>query len=74
MPSLAAARAALENNANQKELQSSRIAQAYAGIEGANAELAQAAAAIEAANADVATAQSGVDAARSITCTDEDLF
>lgn len=60
---VAAAEAALENNAKQKDLQSSRIIQAQAGIQGATAEIAQSDAAIQAAQADVAGAQAGVDAA-----------
>src|SRR5258705_8163911 len=58
---VAAALAALENNAKQKELQSSRIMQAQAGLQGAGAQIAQAGAAIEAAQADVANADAGVD-------------
>lgn len=61
---VAAALAALENNARQKELQTSRIMQAQAGLQGAAAEVAQSGAAIEAAQADVASAQAGVDAAQ----------
>jgi membrane fusion protein (multidrug efflux system) len=60
---VAAAQAALENNAKQKDLQSSRIEQAQAGIQGATAEIAQSVAAIQAAQADVANAQAGIDAA-----------
>ena len=60
---VAAAQAALLNNAKQKELQASKIEQAQAGIQAASAEIAQAGAAIEAAKADVANAQAGVDAA-----------
>jgi membrane fusion protein (multidrug efflux system) len=60
---VAAAQAALENNAKQKDLQSSRIVQAEAGIQAATAEIAQSAAAIQAAQADVANAQAGVEAA-----------
>ena len=60
---VSASEAALENNAKQKELQASRITQAQAGIQGANAEIAQAGAAIEAAKADVANAKAAVDAA-----------
>src|ERR1700752_4532969 len=51
---VAAAQAALENNAKQKELQSSKITQAEAGVQAAGAEIAQAGAAIEAAQSDVA--------------------
>src|SRR4029453_15416964 len=61
---VAAAQAALENNAKQKDLQSSRIIQAQAGIQGATAEIAQTDAAIQAAQADVANAQAGVDLAQ----------
>lgn len=61
---VAAARAALENNAKQKELQTSRIMQAQAGVEAAGAEIAQSGAAIEAAQSDVANGQAGVDAAQ----------
>ncbi|MDT4967217.1 MAG: rane fusion protein multidrug efflux system [Acidobacteriota bacterium] len=61
---VAGAQAALENNAKQKELQTSRITQAEAGVEAASAEIAQTGAAIEAAKADVANAQAGVDAAQ----------
>src|SRR5262245_38329247 len=61
---VAAAKAALENNAKQKELQGSRILQAQAGTQAAGAEIAQAGAAIEGANADVSNAQAGVEAAQ----------
>ena len=61
---VAAAQAALENNAKQKELQSARIVQAQAGVQAATAEIAQTAAAIEAAKADVANAQAAVDGAQ----------
>ena len=61
---VAAAQAALENNAKQKDLQNSRIVQAQAGIQAATAEIAQTSASIEAAQADVANAQAGVDAAQ----------
>jgi membrane fusion protein (multidrug efflux system) len=61
---IAAAQAALENNAKQKELQSSRIMQAEAGVQAAGAGIAQAEAAIEAARADVANGQAGVDNAQ----------
>ena len=61
---VAAAQAALENNAKQKDLQSSRIIQAQAGIQAATAEIAQTDAAIQAAEADVANAQAAVDAAQ----------
>ena len=59
-----AAQAALANNAKQKELQNSRIAQAQAGIQAANADINQTGAGIEAARADVANAQAGVDIAQ----------
>jgi membrane fusion protein (multidrug efflux system) len=58
---VAAAHAALENNAKQKELQAAKIMQARAGLEGARADLAQAQAAVEAAKADVANARAHVD-------------
>ena len=61
---VAAAQAALENNAKQKELQSSRIMQAQAGVQAASAQIAQAGATIEAAQSDVANGQAGVDAAQ----------
>src|SRR5262245_52569535 len=61
---VAAAHAALENNAKQKELQAARIMQARAGVESARADLAQAQAAVDAAKADVANAQAGVDQAQ----------
>ena len=60
---IAAARAALENNSKQKDLQNSRIMQAQAGIQAATAEIAQSEAAIQAGQADVANAQAGVDTA-----------
>src|SRR5262249_60365148 len=59
---VAAAQAALENNAKQKDLQSSRIMQAQAGIQAATAEIAQSEAAIQAAQTDVANAPTRVDA------------
>ena len=61
---VAAAQAALENNAKQKELQASRIMQAHAGVQAAGAQIAQTEAAIEAARSDVANGQAGVDAAQ----------
>src|SRR5262245_22718600 len=61
---VAAAHAALESNAQQKELQAANVMQARAGVEGATADLAQAQAAVEAAKADVANAHAGVDQAR----------
>jgi membrane fusion protein (multidrug efflux system) len=61
---VAAAQAALENNARQKDLQGSRIMQAQAGIQAAMAEIAQTEAAIQAAQADVANAQAAIDAAQ----------
>src|SRR5689334_10577002 len=51
---VAAALAALENNAKQKQLQTAKIMQARATLEGARAELVQAEAAVEAAKADIA--------------------
>jgi membrane fusion protein (multidrug efflux system) len=59
-----AAQAALENNAKQKELQNSRISQAQAGLQSANADINQTGAGIEAARADVVNAQAGVDVAQ----------
>lgn len=61
---VAAAQAALENNAKQKDLQSSRIVQAQAGTQASSAEIAQASAAIDAAKADVQNAQAALDAAQ----------
>src|SRR5262245_48460521 len=61
---VAAAQAALQNNATQKDLQSSRIMQAQAGIQAATADIAQSEAAVQAAQADVANAQAGVDVAQ----------
>ncbi|HKE58104.1 MAG TPA: biotin/lipoyl-binding protein, partial [Pyrinomonadaceae bacterium] len=61
---VAAAEAALETNAKQKELQASRIAQAQAGTHAASAEIAQAGAGIEGANADVADAQAAIEVAQ----------
>ena len=61
---VAAAQAALENNAEQKELQNSRITQAQAGVQVASAEITQSGAMIEAAKADVVNAQAGVEAAQ----------
>ncbi len=60
---VAASEAALENNAKQKDLQTSRITQAQAGIQAAAAEIAQAGASIEAARADVANSKAAVDGA-----------
>jgi membrane fusion protein (multidrug efflux system) len=59
-----AANAALENNAKQKALQESRIAQAGAGVEAAKADIAQAEANIEATKAEIANAQASVEAAK----------
>lgn len=59
-----AAQAALENNAKQKALQESRIAQAGAGVEAAKADIAQAEANIEATRAEIANAQASVEAAK----------
>ena len=52
-----AARAAIENNQRQRELQDSRIARALAGIDQAKAEIAAAQAGEEAAQADVVRTQ-----------------
>src|SRR5689334_23574318 len=60
---VAAAQAALENNAKQKDLQNSRITQAQAGTQAASAEITQAGAAIDAAKADVDNSKAAVDAA-----------
>ncbi len=54
---VAAAQAALMNNAKQKELQNARILQAQAGTEAASADIAQSGAAINGAEADVENAQ-----------------
>ena len=59
-----AAHAALENNARQKALQESRIAQAQAGVEAAKADIAQAEANVEAIRAEIANAQASVEAAK----------
>jgi membrane fusion protein, multidrug efflux system len=61
---VAGGQAALQNNATQKDLQSSRIIQAQAGIQAATAEIGQSEAAIQAAQADVANALAGVDSAQ----------
>ncbi len=61
---VAAAQAALENNAKQKDLQSSRIVQAQAGIQAATADIAQSSAAIQAAQADEVNARAAVDGAQ----------
>ena len=61
---MAAAHAAIENNAKQKLLQAAEIMQARAGLEGTHADLAQAEAAVEAARADIVNAQAGVDESR----------
>ena len=50
---VAAAQAALLNNAKQKELQNARILQAQAGTEAADADIVQSGAAINGAEADV---------------------
>jgi membrane fusion protein (multidrug efflux system) len=52
---VAAAQAALQNNAKQKELQNARSWQAQAGTEAASADIAQSGAAINGAQADVDT-------------------
>jgi membrane fusion protein (multidrug efflux system) len=59
-----AAQAALENNAKQKALQQSRIAQAQAGVEAAKADIAQAEANIEATRSDITNTQASVEAAK----------
>jgi membrane fusion protein, multidrug efflux system len=59
-----AGHAALENNAKQKALQESRIAQAQAGVEAAKADIAQAEANIEAIRAEITNAQAGVEATK----------
>lgn len=61
---VAAAQAALLNNAKQKELQNARILQAQAGTEAASADIAQSGAAINGAEADVANAQASIQAAQ----------
>jgi membrane fusion protein, multidrug efflux system len=61
---VAAAQAALLNNAKQKELQNARILQAQAGTEAASADIAQSGAAINGAEADVANAQAAIQAAQ----------
>jgi membrane fusion protein (multidrug efflux system) len=61
---VAAAQAALLNNAKQKELQNARILQAQAGTGAASADIAQSRAAINGAEADVANAQAAVEAAQ----------
>jgi membrane fusion protein (multidrug efflux system) len=55
------ANAALENNAKQKALQESRIAEAQAGVEAAKADIAQADANIDAARAEIANSQANVE-------------
>lgn len=59
-----ASNAALENNAKQKSLQESRIAQAQAGVEAAKADIAQAEANIEAMKAEISNSHAGVEAAK----------
>jgi membrane fusion protein (multidrug efflux system) len=61
---VAAAQAALLNNAKQKELQNARILQAEAGTEAASADIAQSGAAINGAEADVANAQAAIQVAQ----------
>lgn len=61
---VAAAQAALQNNAKQKELQNARIVQAQAGTEAASADIAQSGAAINGAEADVTNAQAAIDLAQ----------
>ena len=59
-----AAQAALENNAKQKALQESRIAEAQAGVEAAQADIAQADANIVAMRAEITNTQAAVEAAK----------
>jgi len=59
-----AAQAALENNAKQKALQESRIAEAQAGVEAAQADIAQADANIAAMRAEITNTQAAVEAAK----------
>jgi membrane fusion protein (multidrug efflux system) len=59
-----AAQAALENNAKQKALQESRIAQAQAGVEAAQADIAQADANIAAMRAEILNTQATMEAAK----------
>ena len=59
-----ASNAALENNAKQKALQESKIAQAQAGVEAAKADIAQAEANTEATRAEIANAQASMEAAK----------
>lgn len=59
-----AAQAGLENNARQKALQESRIAQAQAGVEAAQADIAQADANIAAMRAEITNTQATVEAAK----------
>jgi len=61
---VAAAEAALQNNAKQKELQNARILQAQAGTQAASADIVQSGAAINGAEADVDNAQAAVKAAQ----------
>jgi membrane fusion protein, multidrug efflux system len=61
---VAAAQAALANNAKQKELQNARILQAQAGTQAASADIVQSGAAINGAEADVDNAQASVEAAQ----------
>ncbi|HXD31509.1 MAG TPA: HlyD family secretion protein [Pyrinomonadaceae bacterium] len=61
---VAAAQAALANNAKQKELQDARIWQAQAGTQAASADIVQSGAAINGAEADVDNAQAAVEAAQ----------
>ena len=58
------AQAGLENNAKQKALQESRIAEAQAGVEAAQADIAQADANIAAMRAEIANTQAAVEAAK----------
>jgi membrane fusion protein (multidrug efflux system) len=57
------AKAALESNQRQSELQEARIEQAKSGVEAARADIEQALAGLQAAQADQRNAQAGVEAA-----------
>jgi membrane fusion protein (multidrug efflux system) len=61
---VAAAQAALENNAKQKELQDARVLQAQTGTQAASADIVQSGAAINGAEADVENAQAAVEVAQ----------
>jgi len=61
---VAAAQAALANNAKQKELQNAKILQAQAGTQAASADIVDSGAAINGAEADVDDAQAAVEVAQ----------